>query len=239
MERLQKFLARSGVGSRRRCEELIAAGLVRVNGRVVREMGFKVDPGRDRVEVRGKEVKPEKKVYLLLYKPRGVVTTLRDPQGRRTVLDLLDGVGERVYPVGRLDYDTEGLLLLTNDGSLAWALTHPRHGVPKTYLARVKGVPSAGSLRQMAAGLPLDDGLTSPARVRLRRVCDGDAFLEITICEGRNRQVRRMCEYIGHPVKSLKRIRIGPLTLDGLRPGQFRRMSRQEVLRLKKYVGLD
>ncbi|MCL6638713.1 MAG: rRNA pseudouridine synthase [Firmicutes bacterium] len=236
MERLQKFMARAGVASRRRCEEMIASGMVRVNGRTVTEPGTKVDPSRDRVEVGGERLPAgaQKKVYLALYKPRGYVTTLHDDRGRKTVTDLIKNVQERIYPVGRLDYDSEGLLLLTNDGDFAYTMTHPKHQVPKKYKVRVKGMPSPASLERLASGMMLDDGPTAPAAVRLLGERDGNALLEITIFEGRNRQVRRMCEEIGHPVLRLVRERIGTVVLDGLRPGQYRPLSRRELADLKK-----
>lgn len=238
MERLQKYMARSGVASRRQCEKMIAAGMVKVNGKTVTEPGTCVEPGVDRVEVSGRILAgPEQKVYLLLYKPRGYLSTVKDPRGRRKVTDLISGVAQRVYPVGRLDYDSEGLILLTNDGELAHALTHPRHEIPKTYLARVTGTPKQESLERMARGLLLEDGPTAPAAVRLVEVdARGNALLEITIHEGRNRQIRRMCACIGHPVLRLQRVRIGPLTPEGLKPGQFRLLSREEVSRLQDLI---
>lgn len=228
-------MARAGVASRRRNEELIAEGKVRVNGKPVTTPGLKIDPLRDRVEVDGRLLrKPEKKVYLLLYKPVGYVSTVSDPRGRRKVTDLLRGIKQRVYPVGRLDYDTEGLLILTNDGALTYALTHPRHEVPKTYLALVQGVPSRQQIESLQKGVELEDGYTAPAVVRVVGSRKNNALLEITIREGRNRQVRRMCEHIGHPVLSLKRVRVGPLQLGDLQPGQFRHLTVKEVHRLKK-----
>ncbi|HPZ43009.1 MAG TPA: pseudouridine synthase [Bacillota bacterium] len=234
MERLQKVMARAGIASRRRCEEMIASGIVKVNGKVVTELGTKVDPYRDKIVVDGTPLIPSpRKIYILMYKPRGYITTLSDEKGRKKVTDLLRDVPERVYPVGRLDYDSEGLLLLTNDGDLTYALTHPRHQVPKTYLARVKGVPEPAKLEQMAKGLVLEDGPTAPARVRMLESREGNALLEITIHEGRNRQVRRMCDHIGHPVLRLKRTRFGNLTIGNMRPGQYRHLTREEVKRLK------
>lgn len=241
LERLQKFMARSGVASRRHCEDMIAAGLVKVNGKTVTTPGTRVAPGVDRVEVDGHLIgRPEKKVYLLMYKPRGYVTTVEDPRGRRKVTDLVTGVPQRVYPVGRLDYDSEGLLLLTNDGELTQALTHPRHRVSKTYRVRVEGTPARESLEQMARGMVLDDGPTAPAGIGLVEVdARGNALLEITIHEGRNRQVRRMCAQIGHPVRRLKRVRIGPLSPDGLKPGQYRHLTLPEVRQLREAAGLS
>lgn len=233
-ERLQKFVARSGVASRRKAEKLITSGRVKVNGSIVRELGVKVDPRVDIVTVDGRVLEPEKKVYLLLNKPRGYVTTLHDPQGRPTVADLVRDVKERIFPVGRLDFDTEGLLLLTNDGELAYALTHPKHEINKTYLALVEGTPPPGKIRQMRRGLMLEDGPTAPARVRLVGNQGGNAVLQITIHEGRNRQVRRMCEAVGHPVLSLKRIKMANLELAGLLPGKFRSLTGKELAGLKK-----
>lgn len=234
MERLQKVMARAGIASRRRCEEMISSGIVKVNGKVVTELGTKVDPYRDKIVVAGDPlILNSRKRYILMYKPRGYITTLSDEKGRKKVTDLLRGVPERVYPVGRLDYDSEGLLLLTNDGDLTFALTHPRHRVPKTYLARVTGVPETAKLEQMAKGLVLEDGLTAPARVRLLESREGNALLEITIHEGRKRQVRRMCEYIGHPVLRLKRTRFGNLSIENMRPGQYRHLTGEEVKCLK------
>lgn len=240
MERLQKVMARAGVASRRSCEGMIAAGMVKVNGKVVTELGTRIDPAKDRIEVSGEKLLlAEKKYYLALYKPRGYVSTVDDEKGRKKVTDLLDGFNGRVYPVGRLDYNSEGLLLLTNDGDLTYALTHPKHHVQKTYLVRVDGVPPQKKLEQMAKGLFLEDGLTAPARVNLAGVKDEKALLEITLFEGRNRQVRRMCEHIGHPVLRLLRTRVGNVKLDGLHPGQYRNLSDKELELLKKLAGLD
>ena len=236
--RLQKVLAMAGVASRRHSEELITGGRVKVNGKVVKELGTKVNVPKDRVEVDGKPLPPvERKVYYLLNKPRGYVTTLQDERGRKTVLNLLEGVRERVYPVGRLDYDSEGLLLLTNDGELTQALTHPKHKVKKTYRARVEGIPQPDKLEEMAKGLQLEDGMTAPADVKLVDILEGRALLEISIHEGRNRQVRRMCEYIGQPVLRLKRIRLGPLELGNLKPGDFRPLNVYELTALMALVG--
>lgn len=236
--RLQKVLAMAGVASRRHAEELIIGGKVKVNGKVVKELGTKVEVSRDKIEVNGKPLPPvERKVYYLLNKPRGYVTTLQDERGRKTVLDLLEGVQERVYPVGRLDYDSEGLLLLTNDGELTQALTHPKHKVKKTYRARVEGIPQPDKLEEMAKGLRLEDGMTAPADVKLVDILDGRALLEISIHEGRNRQVRRMCECIGQPVLRLRRIRLGPLELGDLKPGDFRPLNFNELTSLMELVG--
>jgi pseudouridine synthase len=241
MERLQKILSTAGVASRRTAEELIRQGRVSVNGRTVTELGTKADPAADEIKVDGRRVKAARTLrYLLLHKPRGYVTTRRDPQKRQTVMDLLPGVREYVYPVGRLDYDSEGLLLLTNDGDLAAALTHPRHEVEREYRAVVAGVPDQRALERLARGVVLDGRRTAPASVRLaagdRDRSARSAVLILTIREGRNRQVRRMCEAVGHPVQRLTRVRIGPLRDDRLRPGQVRDLTPAEVRALKKAV---
>lgn len=227
--RVQKVLARAGFGSRRACEELIEAGRVRVNGEVV-TLGARVDPTRDRLEVDGVPVgvRPDL-VHYLLNKPVGVVTTADDPQGRPTVVELVPRE-PRVFPVGRLDVDTEGLLLLTNDGDLAHRLTHPSFGVEKEYLAQVEGQPSRGALRALREGVELDDGRTAPAKVSSPQ----PGMLRLVIHEGRNRQVRRMCEAVGHPVVRLVRTRIGPLRDPGLRPGTWRPLEVDEVRSLER-----
>lgn len=240
MERLQKVMARAGVASRRSCEEMIVAGRVKVNGKIVTELGTRIDPAKDRIDISGEKLLLiDNKHYLALYKPRGYVSTVKDEKGRKNVIDLLDGFNGRVYPVGRLDYNSEGLILLTNDGDLTYALTHPKHHVQKTYLVRVDGVPTPKKLEQMAKGLVLEDGLTAPAQVNLVEIKDEKALLEITLFEGRNRQVRRMCEHIGHPVLRLLRTRVGNISLDGLRPGQYRNLNNKELELLKKLAGLD
>lgn len=235
-ERLQKYLSQSGVASRRQAEVMIRQGRVMVNGQVVTALGSKVHP-HDVVCVDGKRVKPvARKIYLMLYKPRGYVTTLFDPQGRRTVADLIKGVRERVFPVGRLDYDTEGLLLLTNDGEVAFALTHPRHKVAKTYQALVDGLPTQQVLDQLRHGVDLEDGRTAPAEVKVLRhePTNNQTWVEITIYEGRNRQIRRMFATVGHPVRRLKRTRVAFLHLGRLRRGQFRPLTAGEVRELQK-----
>lgn len=236
MERLQKIISQAGIASRREAETFITAGRVSVNGKVVTELGTKVDPAKDKVRVDGKLLRGEKTVYLLLYKPKGVVTTLSDPEGRETIAELVKDVPERVYPVGRLDYNTEGALLLTNDGELTHALLHPSRHVEKTYIARIKGIPQEESLDRLRVGVKLEDGMTAPAEVYLLesdRERD-DSRIEITIHEGRNRQIRRMLQAIGHPVKQLKRISFAFLTLEGLGRGQFRPLTEDEVKRLKQ-----
>jgi 23S rRNA pseudouridine2605 synthase len=228
-ERLQKVLAQAGLGSRRACEELIAHGRVSVNGEVA-TLGMRADPEVDAIEVDGARIGVrEGLVHYLLNKPVGVVTTASDPQGRPTVVGLVPAE-PRVYAVGRLDADTEGLLVLTNDGELAHRLTHPSFGVDKEYLADVTGTPSRGALRRLREGVELEDGPTAPARVSLV----GDHTLRITIHEGRNRQVRRMCEAVGHPVRRLVRVRIGPLADRRLPPGEWRPLTQAEVRALER-----
>ncbi|KUK81121.1 MAG: Pseudouridine synthase [Pelotomaculum thermopropionicum] len=239
MERLQKVMARAGVASRRHCEKMITSGMVKVNGKVVTNLGSKVDPARDKIQVGGETVfLASRRVYILMYKPRGYITTLNDEKGRKKVTDFLKHVTERVYPVGRLDYDSEGLLLLTNDGALTYALTHPRHQIPKTYLVRVKGVPSQKMLHKLTNSMVLEDGPVTPAVVILLND-EKNALLEITVYEGRNRLVRRMCDSIGHPVLRLKRIKIANLSIKGLRPGRYRHLTGDEVKSLKQLAGLE
>jgi 23S rRNA pseudouridine2605 synthase len=230
-ERLQKVLARTGLGSRRVCEELIADGRVRVNGETA-ELGRRVDPDVDLVEVDGAPVpvRPDA-VYYLLNKPAGVVTTASDPQGRPTVVDLVPPE-PRVFPVGRLDLETEGLLVLTNDGQLTHHLTHPSFGVEKEYVAEVEGQPSPGAVRALREGVELDDGRTAPAKVALAP----PNVLTLVIHEGRNRQVRRMCEAVGHPVRRLVRTRIGPITDRRLAPGHWRALELDEVRALARAI---
>ena len=239
--RLQKILSAAGVASRRAAERLIAAGRVSVNSQVVTKLGTRADPKGDIVRLDGRRVGDvERRRYLLVNKPTGYVTTRSDPHQRRTVLDLVRRVREYVYPVGRLDYDSEGLLLLTNDGELAERLTHPRHGLKRVYEAVVEGVPSANAMRRLASGVVLDGRRTAPAAVRLlgghgsRR---GDkARIHVTLTEGRNRQVRRMFESIGHPVVRLRRVQLGPIRIRGLKPGDVRELSSEEVESLRRSV---
>jgi 23S rRNA pseudouridine2605 synthase len=230
-ERLQKVLSTRGFGSRRVCEDLISAGRVTVNGDVA-VLGRRVDPEADQVEVDGVPIGMKAGLkYYLLNKPVGVVTTASDPQGRPTVVDIVPAE-PRVYPVGRLDVATEGLLLLTNDGDLAHRLAHPSHGVEKEYLAEVEGHVSGGELRRLREGVELEDGITAPAKVSQ----PNPGVLRLTIHEGRNRQVRRMCEAVGHPVTRLVRVRIGPIRDPQLRPGQWRELEQREVITLVESV---
>jgi pseudouridine synthase len=235
-QRLQKILSQAGVASRRAAERLISEGRVTLNGTTVQEMGTKADAETDDIRVDGRRLSsPERRRYILLNKPPGYVSTRSDPQRRRTVIDLLAGVREYIYPVGRLDYDSEGLLILTNDGDLAARLTHPRHGVERSYEARVAGMPDDDALRQLREGIPLDGRRTLPAEAMLLNARRGqrEGLLQITIREGRNRQVRRMCEAVGHPVRELTRTRIGPLTDRRLKPGAWRDLTADEVTKLR------
>jgi len=233
-ERVQKILARAGLGSRRHCEELIESGSVTVNGAVA-TLGDKADAETDRIEVDGVRIGTQPGlVYYLLNKPAGVVTTAADTHGRPIVTGLVPPE-PRVFPVGRLDQDTEGLLLLTNDGDLAQRLAHPRFGVDKEYLVEVEGSPTRGELRRLREGVELDDGLTAPAKVALVE----PTVLRVTIHEGRNRQVRRMCEAIGHPVIRLVRTRIGPLADRSLTPGEWRLLDSSEVRALERAAGAE
>jgi 23S rRNA pseudouridine2605 synthase len=236
MERLQKILSQAGVASRRASEQLMLEGRVTLNGVTVRELGTKADPAADDIRVDGRRIRlPEQRRYLLLNKPRGYVTTRSDPQRRPTVLDLLGGVREYVYPVGRLDFDSEGLLLLTNDGELAAHLTHPSHGVARVYEVRVAGIPDPHDLERLARGVTIDGRRTEPAQLQIvpDRVADR-ATVRITIHEGRNRQVRRMFDAIGHPVDELRRVAIGPIRDTRLKPGAWRDLSATEVSALKR-----
>lgn len=231
--RLQKYLAECGVASRRKAEEMIAAGRVTVNGTVVTEMGTKVS-GSDTVKVDGKLVRPERnKIYIMINKPVGVLSAASDDRGRQCVVDLAEGFKERLYPVGRLDYDTSGLLLLTNDGELTQKLTHPSFEIWKTYEAVVKGEPNEGNVKRFAEGLELDDGPTLPALLTVTGHKGNNAIVEVRIREGRNRQVRRMLEAIRHPVLKLRRTGFGPLELDPeLKPGAWRHLRPDELTRL-------
>lgn len=236
-ERIQRYLARAGLASRRTAEEWVRQGRVRVNG-VLAAVGQTIDPEGDEVTLDGRPVaRPKEPIAVALHKPPGVLSAARDPRGRTTVVDLVP-LGRRLYPVGRLDYDSEGLILLTDDGDLAQALMHPRHGVPKTYRAWVRGEPDERALGALAGGIPLDGRPTAPAEVRrlpaVPLVPGADAVLEIVLREGRKRQVRRMCKAVGHPVVRLQRVAIGPLALGSLAPGAWRVLGRDEVEALRR-----
>src|ERR1700752_2488779 len=239
--RLQKILSAAGVASRRTAETLITQGRVSVNGQTITELGTKADPAADEIKVDGRGVPRQKASrYFLLNNPRGYITSRSDPKHRPTVIDLLaeGGVRDYIYPVGRLDYDSEGLLLLTSDGELAARLTHPRHGVAREYEVRVRGVPDAHALDRLSRGVTIDGRRTATAEVRLRRTYESESgtqgILSLVIHEGRNRQVRKMLDAIGHPVVQLRRVRIGPIADDRLKPGQFRALTASEIAALKK-----
>jgi 23S rRNA pseudouridine2605 synthase len=240
LERLQKIIAAAGIASRRKAEELIAAGAVTVNGKIVTELGTKADPEQDHIKVNGKLLQgPQRNAYFVLHKPKGYVTTSSDPEGRPTVLDLVREPGVRLYPVGRLDYATEGLLLLTNDGELANQLTKAASHVPKTYLVKVSGVPQQEDIEKLRKGVSIPEGegkhtrrvRTAPAKVSIFKQAE-NPWYEVTLIEGRNRQIRKMFEVIGHRVEKIKRVRYGPLQLD-VDTGKYRPLTLREVSQLK------
>lgn len=231
--RLQKYLAEAGIASRRKSEEIILEGRVSVNGKITDTLGIKVDDERDIVCVDGKYVKnTQKSIYIMLNKPVGSVTTVSDQFGRKTVMDYID-IKQRIYPVGRLDYDTSGLLLLTNDGELTNRLTHPKHNINKNYIAAVKGRPTAEALERFRKGLIIDGRMTAPAEIKIIKTDNKTTTLDIKIHEGRNRQVRKMCQAIGVPVTDLKRIAIGNIKLGELAAGEYRHLTDEEVAYLK------
>lgn len=237
-KRLQKIFSEMGIASRRKAEELITEGRVTVNGRIA-TLGTKADPVKDHIKIDGKLLlRSEPKVYIVLNKPKNVVTSLYDPEGRLTVKDFLKGVKYRVYPVGRLDYDSEGLLLLTNDGDFAHAVLHPSKKISKTYLIKVKGLPEEKEIDKLRTGVKLIDGITSPAKVRMIRTTENNCWLEMTIYEGRKRQIRRMLDRIGHPVLKLKRIKINGIELGKIETGGYRYLTPEEVNKMKKEVVL-
>jgi len=237
LERLQKVMARAGVASRRGSEELILHGQVRVDGRVVREMGFKVDPVVNKIEVFGKVIKPQApREYIMLHKPTGCITTVIDPYKRPTVMELVGNLDIGLYPVGRLDQNTSGLLLLTNDGELAFHLTHPKYKVAKVYEVVVRGRPAPDDVWKLRNGVMLETGKTRPAKVRIKERRERTTLMELTIFEGKKRQIRRMCLAIGHPVTELKRLAVGPLKLGGLKAGQWRRLTKSEEILIKDAV---
>jgi 23S rRNA pseudouridine2605 synthase len=238
MERIQKILAAGGIASRRAAEKLITDGRVRVNGGVVSELGAKADARNDRIEVDGKRVVAEHHVYIVLHKPRGVVATMSDPEGRPTVREILAPVGGRVYPVGRLDFATSGVLLATNDGDFAEGLLHPKRAVPKTYVVKVNGKMAAEDMDLWRNGVRLEDGMTAPAEAKTLRFEGDKTWFELTIKEGRNQQIRRMGEATGFPVMRLARLSFANIDAEGLRPGQWRHMTRDELVKLKKTYGV-
>lgn len=232
--RLQKFMAKSGLGSRRACEEIIKQGRVEVNGKIINKMGMSVNPEKDRIKVDGELIQiSTEKIYILMNKPTGVITTVKDPFNRPTVIDMLKSVKERVFPVGRLDKDTEGLLILTNDGSLTYKITHPKYEIQKTYVAHLSGRVNKDKLMILQNGVKLEDGITAPANIKVLLVKNDYTILQIKIHEGRNRQIRRMCKAIGHPLLYLKRTRIGNIDLQDLNVGEWRYMTKQEINYLK------
>ncbi len=245
-QRLQKILAHAGLGSRRECEQLVVQGDVMINGKQVTELGKKVDPEQCAIKVRGKLIQvatlmTKSHQYVILHKPRGYLTMMKpDAEGRPTLLDLLKGsrIKDRVYPVGRLDFNSEGLVLLTNDGELAYRLTHPKFKIPKTYQVKVHRIPTPKIIQILSNGVNLEDGRTRPAKVRLLRKTGKNAWLSLTIREGKKRQIRRMCEKVRLPVSKLKRTTLGPLTLTRLEQGQFRHLSPEEVQQLHHAVKL-
>ena len=235
-QRIQKIIAERGIASRRKAEEMILEGRVKVNGQVA-IIGMKADASRDHIKVDGKLLtKPESKAYYMMFKPRGVVTSLNDPEGRPTVADFLHGIRQRVFPVGRLDYDSEGLLLLTNDGDFANAVLHPSRKVAKTYAVKIKGVLDEDEIAKLRRGMKIDGVLTMPAKVKRIKKSENNSWIEMTIHEGRNRQIRKMCERVGHPVMKLRRIRIGCLRLGGIEPGQYRRMTIDEYKAFREEI---
>jgi len=236
--RLQKILSQAGVASRRKAEELIQEGAIRVNGMVVKELGTKADPLHDCIEISGKVIpEPQKKVYVMLHKPKGYVTTLRDPEGRPTVIDLVNTITERLYPVGRLDYDTEGLLVLTNDGDCAQALQHPRHNVARTYLVKVRRRPPEIVLSRLQKGITIDGVKTGKARITVHRVLGKNSWLQMAIWEGKNRQIKNMFAAVGYPVMRILRIGFGPLQLDqNLEAGEYRNLRKDEIKLLMKLM---
>jgi pseudouridine synthase len=236
-ERLHVVLARAGVASRRQAEELIREGRIMVNGRVVTKPGTQVIWGQDSIRVDNRLVsRLEPKVTILLNKPKGVLTTSHDPKDRRTIADFVKGIKARIFPVGRLDYHSEGLLILTNDGELAQHLQHPRYKIPKTYRAKVKGLPTQRVIQRLRSGVVLDGRRTAPALVKKIGTTGKNAWLEVTIREGRNRQIRRMCLAVGHPVMKLKRIGYGPIRLGNLKPGFYRDLTPPEMKKLHEYT---
>lgn len=238
-ERLQKIISQAGLASRRAAEKIILDGRVQVDGKVIQELGRKFDPLQHKIIVDGRPLQaPEHHVYFLLNKPKGYLSTAKDDRGRRTVLDLIPESGARIYPVGRLDNNTEGLLLLTNDGALMNGLLHPKYEVQKTYVARIAGQPSEAVLDKLRQGIQLEDGWTAPAVVQLLQQVDGESQVSITIHEGRNRQVRRMFAAIHCDVKALKRIAFAGLDLSGVKRGQHRPLTAKEVTALYKLAGL-
>lgn len=237
-KRLQKILSEMGVASRRKAENLILEGRVTVNGQIA-TLGMKADPLKDHIKVDGKLLtKIEPKVYLIFNKPKNVLTSLYDPKGRPTVKNFLKGIKYKVFPVGRLDFDSEGLIFLTNDGDLAQAILHPSKNIPKTYVVKVKGIIEEGTIKKLETGIKLEDGITAPAKVKEVRKTDNNSWIEITIYEGKKRQIRRMLEKVGHRVLKLKRIRVNGINLGNLKVGSFRYLTPKEVDKIRREIEL-
>lgn len=233
LERLQKYMAECGVASRRKCEEIIISGKVKVNNKTVTELGYKVDSEKDVICVDDKVVRPEeKKIYIALNKPLGYLSTVKDDRGRKTILDLVD-VKERIYPIGRLDYDTSGLILLTNDGDVYNRVIHPRQIIKKTYIAKIQGIPDESEAAVFRNGVDIGGYVTAPAELRIIERYDKNCKVEIKIHEGKNRQIRKMCEAINHPVINLQRIAIGKIRLANLKLGEYRYLTKEEIRYLK------
>ncbi len=235
--RLQKFLAECGIDSRRGCEQLILDAKVSVNG-ITAEVGQQIDPDVDHIEVEGRPVNSDQKIYVVLNKPSTVITTVKDTHGRKTVMDYLDGIGARVFPVGRLDIDVEGVLLFTNDGDLAFRLTHPKFQINKTYLAWVKGFVKSDVIKHLEQGVVLEDGVSAPAGAALLRAGHKASLIKLVLHEGRKREVKRMCAAVGHPVENLHRVAFAGIQAKGLRPGEWRRLTGEEIHHLYQCVGL-
>ncbi len=236
-ERIQKIIAQMGIASRRKAEEIIVEGRVTVNGKIAL-IGEKADPSKDHIKVDGKLlIRREPKVYLMFNKPRNVVTSLADPQGRPTIKDYLKGIRYRVFPVGRLDFDSEGLLFLTNDGDFTNAVLHPSRKIPKTYMVKVKGIIDDNKINKLRQGVRLEDGRTLPAKVKFARQSENNSWIEIAITEGKKRQVRRMVEAVGHPALKLRRVSINGIRLSGLKIGELRPLTERELRELKKEIG--
>jgi 23S rRNA pseudouridine2605 synthase len=235
--RIQKILSQCGIASRRKGEKLLADGHVTVNGKIITQLGAKADPAKDHIKVDGKPIKKkEKLIYLLLNKPRGYITTLNDDKNRPKVCDLINNVKERVFPVGRLDFNTEGLLIMTNDGMFAQGLSHPLNQIRKVYLARVKGIPDEKKMKRLAKGIKIKGEHLAPLKVGMERVTGNNCWLRFVLIQGKNRQVRLLCESIGHTVSKLKRVKYGSLNLTGLRLGEYRRLNYEEVTGLQKMI---
>lgn len=236
-ERLQKYMARCGLASRRECEKIISQGKVTVNGKLILEMGKKINPSKDEIKVEGRLIVPEtKKAYIILNKPVGYISTVSDPMGRPTILELIGDIGLRIFPVGRLDFDSQGLIILTNDGDFTYYLTHPKHGIKKEYRVLVSGSPKNEDIESLKRGINIDDYFTNPAEIININKEDGGSIFKVIINEGRNRQVRRMFDSIGHPVISLTRVSVGNITLGNLPLGSWRYLRQDEVDGIKGMI---